>query len=99
AHTDLHSFPTRRSSDLQKWTRHLPLSEEMEYCAESRSKTICPSSTTTPVRASARNSWIARASSSGVMERGQGGIGEAAKPVRIRSEEHTSELQSPYDLV
>src|SRR5258708_13895789 len=39
----------------------------MEYWAVSRSKMIWESSITTPLRASARNSWSARASSSGLI--------------------------------
>src|SRR5438094_6443072 len=57
---DLHSFPTRRSSDLKR----------------TPSKRTCPST-----RGSALPSGLSTTSGS------------------WRSEEHTSELQSPYDLV
>src|SRR5437867_5821538 len=60
-HRDLHSFPTRRSSDLR---------------SSSLSKACCPGS--------ACSRW-ATVTSPGSWKR--------------RSEEHTSELQSPYDLV
>src|SRR5207248_8305723 len=59
-HRDLHSFPTRRSSDLLS----------RDACARRR----------------------ARAAQVGHVLSRQPGAG-------IRSEEHTSELQSPYDLV
>src|SRR5207248_11597066 len=60
-HPDLHSFPTRRSSDLG------PFQSSQERMASS---------------GGADNRWIA-----------------AWVSPKARSEEHTSELQSPYDLV
>src|SRR5437867_9918730 len=69
AHRDLHSFPTRRSSDLSQ---------------HSRAGGVPPP----PVAGG-----------------GGAGPGEAGRPpvggdaAGRRSEEHTSELQSPYDLV
>src|SRR5437868_14678796 len=65
-HLDLHSFPTRRSSDLLLITI---------FCSASRT-----------VRSS-------RASHSLAATRTR------ATPSRARSEEHTSELQSRFDLV
>src|SRR5437867_8817126 len=68
-HRDLHSFPTRLSSDLGKWRRgpcpRLPGAEVIGG-RDSRGRTHCR---TPPFDA------------------------------RGRSEEHTSELQSPYELV
>src|SRR5207249_12276539 len=72
-HRHLHSFPTRRSSDLGR--RHAPLPED---------------------RASLRCR---------PRERGRATSGRRARASRrpcgyaIRSEEHTSELQSRFDLV
>src|SRR5205807_9729086 len=67
-HRDLHSFPTRRSSDLQVLMRvHLQfLLERLLVClkgGEAQAQPLCPL-------------WL-----------------------RLRSEEHTSELQSPCNLV
>src|SRR5438034_3370309 len=74
AHRDLHSFPTRRSSDLHR---------------SSRSWTIpCPEGRRHVGR-------VTRAAP------GMRIMGTAAppKPFSVRSEEHTSELQSHSDLV
>src|SRR5207244_12477261 len=67
-HRDLHSFPTRRSSDL-------PISPA------SRPRSCSPPNTTRCVT-KARRTPI-----------------DCAPPVSQRSEEHTSELQSPDHLV
>src|SRR5207248_9729214 len=65
-HHDLHSFPTRRSSDLASRTAPSPSPGGLGACTKK-------SSTTGSRPAPATSRW--------------------------RSEEHTSELQSPYDLV
>src|SRR5207249_10822880 len=72
-HRDLHSFPTRRSSDLSgvvwygiRWTYFVP--EKGGYSA------LPP------------NSWRLV-------------LTQASSPEGLRSEEHTSELQSRFDLV
>src|SRR5437879_8618815 len=70
---DLHSFPTRRSSDLQL------RSQAMAYLARCRAFVSCSRETASGLRA------------------GSGGSGVA--PLNKRSEEHTSELQSPMYLV
>src|SRR5688500_19945134 len=70
-HLDLHSFPTRRSSDL--------------------GRSRCSSA------GSASRSNVETASSSGVAARGLLMI--VSSGFRVRSEEHTSELQSPCNLV
>src|SRR5206468_10700734 len=67
-HRHLHSFPTRRSSDLPELPRR-PL-------RRSRGKTADAG-----------------------MRRGQHRRGALVSPERLRSEEHTSELQSRSDLV
>src|SRR5437899_10067648 len=72
AHHDLHSFPTRRSSDLSRSASALPGSMP-------RSASMCrTASTSVPMAASARSSTEVEA---------------------VRSEEHTSELQSLRHLV
>src|SRR5699024_12418656 len=71
---DLHSFPTRRSSDLRCWA----------CCATSppHSRSArCGCSTPTPTPPTPP--WC----------------GSSSKPSPPRSEEHTSELQSRFDLV
>src|SRR5437867_10166361 len=68
---DLHSFPTRRSSDLWRAVQ-----------------TSCSRSPTSPCGTS-------RAGSTDSTSRS----GTRTREVESRSEEHTSELQSPYDLV
>src|SRR5437867_8224763 len=67
-HRDLHSFPTRRSSDLAQRIQNTPKSRNSRLPSAPR---IGESITSVFVK---------------------------PKPM-IRSEEHTSELQSPYDLV
>src|SRR5207248_11745370 len=66
-HRDLHSFPTRRSSDLSSPAPKLRTSR----ATEPRLAAICVPTSTTRQRSMKS----------------------------LRSEEHTSELQSPYDLV
>src|SRR5207248_10931366 len=83
-HPSLHSFPTRRSSDLVRYTPDLTLDE---------------------VRALA--SWMTWKCAVVNIPFGgaKGGIIVDPKKLslseleKLRSEEHTSELQSPYDLV
>src|SRR5207248_7547578 len=97
SNSNLHSFPTRRSSDLEltlyrAWnlrfnvlgTYALPCSELTLYRAWNlRFNVLGTYASTCSVRAS---------SPAGV-------ISEVASRAAVRSEEHTSELQSPYDLV
>src|SRR5205807_8213504 len=76
-HRDLHSFPTRRSSDLP-----------------AASTTTSPPRTTCCMRSSAarRGGWPRRSTASPRWS-------AIRKPGSPRSEEHTSELQSPCNLV
>src|SRR5205807_6184127 len=74
-HRDLHSFPTRRSSDL--------LPEVLRPGRRSRQGNLRLRAG--PMRALLEESFRAAVA--------------AADPLRIRSEEHTSELQSPCNLV
>src|SRR5688500_19677557 len=82
AHPDLHSFPTRRSSDL----------EETRAAAEQlRGETDCAS-----VRRFRAGEVPVKLPLFGVAERIHPPVLLTAQ---IRSEEHTSELQSPCKLV
>src|SRR5207249_12324690 len=89
-HRDLHSFPTRRSSDLSRirqkrqrsytalaWSNHQWLTQ----CQAKR----CPACT-----------GACRSSSSSHQSRSRRTCTER---LELRSEEHTSELQSRFDLV
>src|SRR5207248_11206106 len=78
---DLHSFPTRRSSDL-------PVSSSMIGLSNSGSKTRTDSE-----KLPALNRLTPSALATCGNPRAK------ALGVKRRSEEHTSELQSPYDLV
>src|SRR5207248_11211168 len=83
-HRHLHSFPTRRSSDLTV-RRFIPNGR-----AISRSDT--PSATnarTSPTPTGSAPPHLSLDNTDG----------RASKPAPMRSEEHTSELQSSYDLV
>src|SRR5207248_11080130 len=78
-HQNLHSFPTRRSSDLR---RARPLLTRSRACTARSPESRCPNRT-------ADSFTIATTAASCD---GEGVCGS-------RSEEHTSELQSPYDIV
>src|SRR5690606_41355613 len=77
-HPDLHSFPTRRSSDL----RQLP---DLEYQAQD---------------ATPANRAVYRIDEYGTeSQRAVASPRQSVRPAKIRSEEHTSELQSRENLV
>src|SRR5207248_9350338 len=85
---DFHSFPTRRSSDLSQRSRGLRSGQETDSCPSHHEGEYAIS----PEFAQ-RLSDLARNSR-------RSGINLHRYRCRlIRSEEHTSELQSPYDLV
>src|SRR5207248_4854621 len=86
-HRDLHSFPTRRSSDLQG-------DRGGEETRSSRAGTAARS-LLHPGIGRTRPDLLA----SQRRNHSQGDGRLAALRVSERSEEHTSELQSPYDLV
>src|SRR5207248_11405390 len=95
-HQDLHSFPTRRSSDLCKPKPFELPARESGYVAL--------------MVAGCAGSSAEYQNFKQVMDR-TGSVGGSRPPAlialarrpqfsaRLRSEEHTSELQSPYDLV
>src|SRR5699024_12597319 len=72
AHRDLHSFPTRRSSDLRAWIRGRRRGNQRRPRCASWAPSIATGTTGAP---------------------------EASASRATRSEEHTSELQSRFDLV
>src|SRR5699024_12623754 len=84
-HRDLHSFPTRRSSDLSLQVVSRP------WRPLGRSP-ICARADADSVRCERRPTGIRSSSCSGTGTRDDG-------PTGSRSEEHTSELQSRFDLV
>src|SRR5206468_12249130 len=89
SHCDVHSFPTRRSSDL-------------DGAGPARAARRCPSTSATKVR---RAMAMLRAMAMGAMAMpramamGAMAMLRARAMPRARSEEHTSELQSRSDLV
>src|SRR5699024_12446164 len=85
AHRDLHSFPTRRSSDLRTRTPNLLIRSQMLYplSYECRFFYDVPVELCSP----ATSSTLSEFRSASVPFSG------------VRSEEHTSELQSRFDLV
>src|SRR5207248_7539040 len=90
AHRDLHSFPTRRSSDLRP-PEPRPRSYRSSGPAPSPGRRSTATRRAPPTRSPSRRDALRTA-----QRRGYGG---ERFEVRRRSEEHTSELQSPYDLV
>src|SRR5205823_14333684 len=83
-HRDLHSFPTRRSSDLRSGMSRIPTGRPARWPPSGRRGAAAPSRGTTCTRAGATTAPAACTTS-------------AAAPTR--SEEHTSELQSLAYLV
>src|SRR5699024_12596901 len=85
-----HSFPTRRSSDLYGSTV-----ASMRRADSSLRRP--PGSRRTPARSSASVMDVIAALSTSTDRRGRAGRKHTHYP--LRSEEHTSELQSRFDLV
>src|SRR5206468_10223864 len=83
---DLHSFPTRRSSDLPR------------RAAASRLRSSC-ARTAAPASAASRNIRVQAGSTTGLFIRRAQLGDEVVGVTAIRSEEHTSELQSRSELV
>src|SRR5206468_11475115 len=88
---DLHSFPTRRSSDLTAWAIWVALAAALESNAATLSGTdTLGRGGTTQTRADAEV---------GLPDPEGGRATRAEFTAQERSEEHTSELQSRSDLV
>src|SRR5207248_11175003 len=88
----LHSFPTRRSSDLFHRAERIAGHNPFSRSAVARISAERPRPTKRAgeqTRRAGRTNFAARARAARIQS-------DAA---RARSEEHTSELQSPYDLV
>src|SRR5207248_10857616 len=92
SHRDLHSFPTRRSSDLRTYA--LPGGGQF---ADDKAARHLVAVEPGPAGLGIEHADPAFGSDHAAGH-AQGGIGLAAARWP-RSEEHTSELQSPYDLV
>src|SRR5205807_7907757 len=93
-HLDLHSFPTRRSSDL---------SQLITITAKSSNPTLIPDPTVVYTSPNSTGSLaytsVANQTGSAVITVTVKDDGGAASGGADRSEEHTSELQSPCNLV
>src|SRR5207248_11754580 len=81
----IHSFPTRRSSDLHGAVRHLRILGLRQYLKRQRQRQR---------EHLDRGHLLKQRHGDGVLLERDGERG-----IYVRSEEHTSELQSPYDLV
>src|SRR5699024_12639570 len=94
---DLHSFPTRRSSDLQvakgygmdtfTATNNAELEEAVEQTKQSHTSTLI------------HIKVLPKTMTAGYEGFWNVGVSEASSNSNVRSEEHTSELQSRFDLV
>src|SRR5207249_11553416 len=92
---DLHSFPTRRSSDLARLTHAAPLwshGDPIEIMPDRRRRTGAAAGT----RCARRNVWL---DPRGMIIVLRLHVAQVALKGEPRSEEHTSELQSRFDLV
>src|SRR5207244_13630353 len=85
AHGNLHSFPTRRSSDLEAWSKVAP---PWVACAAA-----------TLARSTRARSWPRRSNRSPRTRPTASSRRSSTTRSLARSEEHTSELQSPDHLV
>src|SRR5206468_11432815 len=98
-HPDLHSFPTRRSSDLKVFIR------KKGAVVAPADEITCGGHSESPLGKNERHasgiSWPSERLATYERRKGPDrNIGESwIKSRRLRSEEHTSELQSRSDLV
>src|SRR5207248_9630570 len=93
-HHDIHSFPTRRSSDLGG--RDSMATSLTGRLSRGLQAPIC---LTWELTYGCNLACVHCLSSSGRRDPAELSPAEARRVVDERSEEHTSELQSPYDLV
>src|SRR5207248_9816093 len=98
-HRALHSFPTRRSSDLTLSAGRGSLSAFNPATGAIKRWNLpsSPSLTARPTTGASQN--VAVDAEGGVWFDATGYLLYRFDPAIGRSEEHTSELQSPYDLV
>src|SRR5207248_11557061 len=88
----LHSFPTRRSSDLKV------VSTQPELVAHHYTEANCPAQTIA-YWLKAGTAAANKSANIEAIDQFHRGLTLAETLPDMRSEEHTSELQSPYDLV
>src|SRR5207248_9928913 len=98
SHRRISSFPTRRSSDLLKVldgdSERLEVRHNSEWLNMSMEELLALARTTTAAQLLERQDFAQRWSAKRPIS-----MLELLYPLLQRSEEHTSELQSPYDLV
>src|SRR5207249_11948908 len=92
-HRALHSFPTRRSSDLAEGRFDALLRPRLQLAG----KRVVEGEQQPPVRRAQQRAAVLRALGEG--QQVEGGRRAAQLRHGQRSEEHTSELQSRFDLV
>src|SRR5699024_12086033 len=94
-HTDLPSFPTRRSSDLDCQTQ-MEYREEVAFASEiAQEFTESATEKFSEPQPSELEFYTANRNAETILE----SDGLPTEAIDIRSEEHTSELQSRFDLV
>src|SRR5690606_40327209 len=99
AHPDLHSFPTRRSSDLVPPIKTATRPNSAGFRIRLLIQSLLVDSSPT-IRTSGIKQWPYLCSTVDWTNRIRASISAAlAEPVLMRSEEHTSELQSRENLV
>src|SRR5207248_11797445 len=92
----LHSFPTRRSSDLSSASANVTSSRRCRLAPPPAASLGCDRRQLLRPRA---DIWETRPSARNLLHHhSRQHVGHPNEPIG-RSEEHTSELQSPYDLV
>src|SRR5207248_9252597 len=96
-HRDLHSFPTRRSSDLH--TRGVAINRPKPCYGPLELRRACQIRCGVAGISNARTPAGRSASTTAFIKVGSDPVTPASPTPFARSEEHTSELQSPYDLV
>src|SRR5207248_11535377 len=96
-HLDLHSFPTRRSSDLALARLMKINPDRLKESARAERQRLLERAAYGAVRADVEAGRFDDASARYTVASAAGAHSDRLEG--LRSEEHTSELQSPYDLV